>query len=446
MAHVCKSARPTSLERLLTLEETTDVTLVGSDGKNPLRAHKSVLASASDFFMCMFFGEGRKNWEENAKGVVRLEEFSSDAVRLIVDIIYIGIVEITPEQGYQPLLELLCAADFFNMPELKEFCHYFLRRHGKMIVQNELQNLSLPLLCKTLASDALGCEEIAIFKAVEKWIEAHKTSLSDDDIKEILGMVRYGLIPAKELVSVVGVSKWRDDALFLAALDNWIEPNITKLKVPQHLARANTFPLLPFATSALCVAVEEGSYSYQIDPLSQHRLPREGHPYAGVLLAVDNLEFPLTVSSQLHIISFSFSVFPEAAEQAIAFSPDNRLTQSRNSTIESRVLRGPRRGLHSDQTLFAIADQTTMQNHGLGRLSESPALQPIGFSGSLPPTASSGGAVSKFVISKHKNVIEIAQDPPGGNIIRHEVCSNTKHILIGVKVNGPVTLKHVQSF
>ena len=105
--HVCEITRPTSLERLLTLEETTDVTLVGADGKNPLRAHKAVLASASEFFMGMFFGEARESWEENAAGVVTLEGFSSEAVRRIVDIVYIGRLEVSPSQGYKTLLELV---------------------------------------------------------------------------------------------------------------------------------------------------------------------------------------------------------------------------------------------------------------------------------------------------------------------------------------------------
>ena len=83
----CETTLPTSLKRLLTLEETTDITLVGADAKNPVRAHKAVLASASEFFMRMFFGECSKGWEENAEGVVKLEEFSSDAIRMIVDIV-----------------------------------------------------------------------------------------------------------------------------------------------------------------------------------------------------------------------------------------------------------------------------------------------------------------------------------------------------------------------
>ena len=422
LPRVWECPRPTCLARMLTLEETTDVSLVGVDGKNPLRGHKVVLASVSDFFMRLFFGEGRESWEENAKGVVSFKEFSSEAVRLIVDIVYIRRVEIAPDQSHQPLLELLGASDFLNIPELKECCHYFLGRHGKQIVQNELQDLSLPLLRKTLASDALGCEEIVIFKAVEQWIEARKASLGEDDIKEILGMVRYGLIPAKELVSVVGVSKWKDEALLFSALDNWIEPDVAKLKVPQHLARANTFPLLPFAAGALCVAVEEGAYLYQIEPLSQHRLPREGHPYAGVLLAVDNLEVPITLSSQLHRLSFSFSVFPEINEQAVAFSPDKYLTLVHTSTGS-----GPLHG-----SLLGARHQSL----GLG----APTVHQPGLL-----SASYGGNDRKFVISKRKDVIEMAQDPLVGNIIKHPVCSNTKHVLFGVKVNEPASLKLVSS-
>ena len=345
----CETSLPTSLKRLLTLEETTDITLVGADGKNPVRAHKAVLASASEFFMRMFFGEFSKGWDENAEGVVKLEEFSSDAIRMIVDIVYTGRAEVS----YQTSLELFSAADFFNIPQLEKAYDYFLRRYGRDIVQNEFQSFSAPLLRKVVASDALGCEEIAIFKAVEQWIEAHKTSLSEDDIKEIVGMVRYGLIPANELVSVVGLSKWKDEALLFAALSNWIEPDVGKIKVPQHLARANTFPLVPFKPGTYSSKVNDGVCTYHIDhPLPKQSTSRRysfsarnaGHatdPNVGVLLAVDNLEVPVTISvssCQGQTPSLSFSVLPANDEQAIVFSRARCLPQTHDHLVVNSSL------------------------------------------------------------------------------------------------------------
>ena len=427
---VYKVARPNSLERILTLEETTDVTLVGVDGKIPLRAHKAVLASASDFFMRLFFGEGCENWEENAKGVVSFKEFSSDTLHRIVDIAYIGRISLSPTQDCQSLLELLCASDFFDMPELKEVCDHFLRRRGREIVQEEFQNFTLPVLRKVLASDALGCEEITIFKAVEKWMETNKTSLGEDDIKEILGMVRYGLIPAKELVSVVGVSKWKDEALFLAALDNWIEPNITKLKVPQYLARANTFPLLPLVPGAFCIEFNEGVYLYQVDLLPRSKVPKEGHPYAGVLLAVDNLEMPITLSSQLRSLSFSFSAFPEESEQTIAFSPAKYLHRTHGVTNTAT------RELQMDTPI--VVRPRSVQ---IGMRQSSPSEGSSSFSND---GMQGKGKSSKFRIYKDEDAVVIAQDKQGGRTIVYDLHSSTKYVLIGLKVDGPVTLKQVQ--
>ena len=424
-ARFCEITLPTSLKRLLTLEETTDITLVGADGKNPVRAHKAVLASASDFFMRMFFGESSEGWEENAEGVVKFEEFSSDAIRMIVDFVYTGRAEVSPSHC-KTSLELFSAADFFNIPQLEEACDYFLRRYGRDIVQKEFQSFSAPLLRKVLASDALGCEEIAIFKAVEQWIEAHKTSLNEDDIKEIVGMVRYGLIPANELVSVVGLSKWKDEALLFAALDNWIEPDVGKIKVPQHLARANTFPLVPFKGSIYSSKVNDGVCTYHIDySLPKQSTSRLGSdlvwtptdPNVGVLLAVDNLEVPITISvssCQGQTPSLSFSALPEKDEQPIVFS-------------RAKTLGGLGGGLSSG---------------GLGG-----GLSSGGLGGGL----SSGGLAgmqendSEMCISKDGDAVVIVVTKLGsrGWRTRYGTSSTAKHILIGMEVNESAKLKLV---
>ena len=404
-ARFCEITLPTSLKRLLTLEETTDITLVGADGKNPVRAHKAVLASASDFFMRMFFGESSEGWEENAEGVVKFEEFSSDAIRMIVDFVYTGRAEVTPSH-YKISLELFSAAEFFIIPQLEEACDYFLRRYGRDIVQYEFQSFSAPLLRKVLASDALGCEEIAIFKAVEQWIEAHKTSLSEDDMKEIVGMVRYGLIPANELVSVVGLSKWKDEALLFAALSNWIEPDVQKIKVPQHLARANTFPLVPFKGSIYSSKVNDGVCTYHIDySLPKRIMPMVDDacsamdPNVGVLLAVDNLEVPITISvdsCEGETPLLSFSALPEKDEQAIVFS-------------RAKTLGGLGGGLSSG---------------GLAWMQES---------------------ASEICISKDGDAVVIAVTKLGSREgpTRYGMSSTAKHILIGMEVNESAKLELV---
>ena len=431
----CETSLPTNLKRLLTLEETTDVTLVGADGKNPVRAHKAVLASASDFFMRMFFGECSKVWEENAEGVVKLEEFSSDAIRMIVDIVYTGRAEVSRSHGYKISLELFGAADFFNIPQLEKACDYFLRRYGRDIVQTEFQNFSAPLLRKVLTSDALGCEEVAIFKAVEQWIEAHKTSLSEDDIKEIVGMVRYGLIPANELVSVVGPSKWKDEGLLFAALGNWIEPGVRKIKVPQHLARANTFPLVPFKLGTYSSKVNDGVCTYHIDPLPKQSTPMLGtlwtptEPNVGVLLAVDNLEVPITISvssCQGQTPSLSFSVLPTNDEQAIVFSHARCLPQTHGHLVSELK---PVPNLSS--TLGHGAPGGGLGHGGLGK----------GRGGQNGMQ----GSASVMRISKDGDGVVIAVTTLGSRegTTRYGMSSTAKHILIGMEVNESAKLKLV---
>ena len=438
----CETSLPTSLKRLLTLEETTDITLVGADAKNPVRAHKAVLASASDFFMRMFFGECSEGWEENAEGVVKLEEFSSDAIRMIVDIMYTGRAEVS----YKTSLELFSAADFFNIPQLEEAYDYFLRRYGRDIVQKEFLSFSAPLLRKVLASDALGCEEIAIFKAVEQWIETHKTSLSGDDIKEIVGMVRYGLIPANELVSVVGLSKWKDEALLFAALSNWIEPDVGKIKVPQHLARANTFPLVPFKLGTYSSKVNDGVCTYHIDhPPPKLSTSMLGEPLSatdsniGVLLAVENLEVPITISvssCQGQTPSLSFSVLPTNDAQAIVFSPAQCLPQTHGHLV-SELNPVPIQPLSS--TL------STLGGGGLTLGAPGGGLGHGGLGKGRGGQNGMQGSASVMRISKDGDGVIIAVTTLGSRegTRRYGMSSTAKHILIGMEVNESAKLKLV---
>ena len=316
-------------------------------------------------------------------------------------------------------------------------------------MQKEFQRFSAPLLRKVLASDALGCEEVAIFKAVEQWIETHKTSLSEDDIKEIVGMVRYGLIPANELVSVVGLSKWKDEALLFAALGNWIEPDVRKMKVPQHLARANTFPLVSFKPNTYSSKVNDGVCTYHID----YSLPKQStfmlgdsafiardlDPNVGVLLAVDNLEVPITISvssCQGQTPSLSFSALPANDGQAIVFSHARCLPQTHGHQV-SELKPTPIQSLSSNE--MPLGQGRTGLGGGL--LSAGGLGVGLSFGGQTGMQESA----SEMCISKDGDVVVITETKLGSREgpTRYGMSSTAKHILIGMEVNASAKLKLV---
>ena len=96
-----------------------DVVLVVEERR--LSAHKVVLAASSPVFKASFTSELTQE-KASDEFEVNLPEFDPDSIEELLNFVYTGEVGITEENAE----ELLVAADYFDIPNLKELCAEFL--------------------------------------------------------------------------------------------------------------------------------------------------------------------------------------------------------------------------------------------------------------------------------------------------------------------------------
>jgi len=97
----------------------SDVTLcVGTD---EIRCHRNILATSSPFFMGMFQSE----LDESSWTKIPIKEMEASTLRLVLDYVYTGKVELTVDT-VQPVLS---AANLFQMNQLRDGCASFMMRH-----------------------------------------------------------------------------------------------------------------------------------------------------------------------------------------------------------------------------------------------------------------------------------------------------------------------------
>ena len=101
-------------------EISCDITLVVNDGKQ-FRAHRNVLSLASPSFEKLLSSD----MKESNEGVIRLQTITESQMADIVQFIYNGSVQITPENA-EKLIE---RADFLLLSNLKTMAGKFLEQH-----------------------------------------------------------------------------------------------------------------------------------------------------------------------------------------------------------------------------------------------------------------------------------------------------------------------------
>jgi len=95
-----------------------DVTFLAQEKK--LAAHKSVLASRSDYFKTMFDA----GMQESASNLVVVSDVDPSTFEALLRFLYSGAVE---EKQFEDLARLVAAADKYGMDELKKICESTMR-------------------------------------------------------------------------------------------------------------------------------------------------------------------------------------------------------------------------------------------------------------------------------------------------------------------------------
>jgi len=134
-----------------------DVTFLVQEKK--LAAHKSVLASRSDYFKKMFDA----GMQESASNQVKVSDVEPSTFKTLLRFLYSGAVE---EEQFDDLAKLVAAAEKYGMDELKKICESTMR--ANLQLENVIDALLIADIhnCSSLLRDAK-----TLFKSLAKFLK-----------------------------------------------------------------------------------------------------------------------------------------------------------------------------------------------------------------------------------------------------------------------------------
>ena len=157
--------------------------------------HKCVVAASSVFFQKMFLSKMKETYEAKAT----VSSVSAEIMENILDFIYTGKLKVTDENVY----ELLCAADYLQIQNIKNICSFYLREDindetclmmwkfakmydmknltvitelhisanfRKILKRDEFKQLESDNFISFLALEDSSTDEVDIYKAVLSWL------------------------------------------------------------------------------------------------------------------------------------------------------------------------------------------------------------------------------------------------------------------------------------
>ena len=190
-------------------------------------AHKCVVAAAAPFFHRMFSSKMKESYESKAT----ITTISPEIMEVILDFIYTCTLNINDDNVY----EILCAADYLQMQNIKDFCSFYLRESTSednwcvvwkfaklynmknliactelfivanfktLLERDEMKQLSANLLLDFLGLRDESVQEIAIFNAVIAWVH-HDTFYRMEHLPKIFAFIKLEKLSKDVLKNVV---------------------------------------------------------------------------------------------------------------------------------------------------------------------------------------------------------------------------------------------------
>ncbi|XP_050434184.1 BTB/POZ domain-containing protein 9-like [Adelges cooleyi] len=209
-------------------EKYSDVVLVVDEKR--FHAHRSVLASRSDYFSALLFGDHK----DSRLKEVPIKEGSATSVNVLLKYIYSGRVDLSTLES-KVIVELLILSNvyrfsnlqfslseyllskidehnasslfvvalYYQIKELEIESLNFIDIHALDVLQSE-DSLSLTpeALLLILNRDMVYANDLDIFRAVCRWIKKKKDEIDAEAKTKILSAVRYQLMDDEELSEV----------------------------------------------------------------------------------------------------------------------------------------------------------------------------------------------------------------------------------------------------
>ena len=209
-------------------EDTSDVSFVSADNKK-LHLHKAILAVESPVFQKMCVEEvvslagTEVDWDAfcNAIALVygKEVELSTDGLLEMYKVantydlasvktaIIEGVPKIKQDDVIQLFLMVLKTERQMSIRKrMMHTCKDFLISHFDQLTDSDLNMIPFDVMCNILQSNDLKVEsEVLLFEKAVSWIEANSEcfGLSDANIQDLLGNIRYGTISHDDLINIV---------------------------------------------------------------------------------------------------------------------------------------------------------------------------------------------------------------------------------------------------
>jgi hypothetical protein len=197
------------------------------------KAHKAVLAAASQYFRAQFTSAMRDGGASAAR--IEISEMSSSSFEAVLSYMYRGECKVTPSS----IGDLLQAASRLEVPDLllagaefvvshltahsclaswtlvdslhrpiefapvaKECLHFACVWFEKAVASNSLASLSFSQLSNLLSSDAILASEVHVFRALAKWWQ-QQGSVPSGELGDLMKLIRFECIDAVTLADEV---------------------------------------------------------------------------------------------------------------------------------------------------------------------------------------------------------------------------------------------------
>ncbi|XP_077995739.1 kelch-like protein 6 [Glandiceps talaboti] len=232
--------------------ELSDISLLV--GSKIYHAHKFIVTRSSDVLQTMLTSS---NWNESQQCEVKLEE-SDDCAEMFPDFLkfmYSGRIGLT----IQNVLPVLFLADKYNVKALRKICSDFMSEKVKKrsvygalrwlsyarkfelqslgescieVILSQLDNVvntnewleqDVDFIHEILkSSDAVICDEYALYVAVQKWLMVpEREDELDDNIKQLIPLIRFSQIEPQRLYSL-------EESELVKKSPDLVKPHITE--------------------------------------------------------------------------------------------------------------------------------------------------------------------------------------------------------------------------